>query len=70
MGMVDRLIRILIAIVIAILYFTGIIGGVVAIILGIVAVIFLITGIVARCPGYEPMKISTRKKASDPPSHQ
>lgn len=61
MGAVDRLIRILIAIGVAILYFTGRIGGTLAIILGVVAVVFLLTSFVGRCPGYVPLGFSTRK---------
>ncbi|MEM6830423.1 MAG: DUF2892 domain-containing protein [Bacteroidota bacterium] len=60
MGTTDRVIRILGAIAIAILYATGTISGVVATIAGIVAVIFTLTGIVSFCPLYAPFKISTR----------
>jgi len=64
MGAADRLIRILIAVVIAFLYFTDRIGGVLAIILGVIAVVFLLTSLVGSCPGYFPLGISTRKKTS------
>ncbi|HEX7077851.1 MAG TPA: DUF2892 domain-containing protein [Candidatus Eisenbacteria bacterium] len=60
MGTVDRAIRIAIALVIAALYFTGRITGIVGIILLVVAVVFFITSLVARCPGYMPLGISTR----------
>lgn len=62
MGTTDRLIRILIAIVIAALYFTDRIGGTLAIILGVVAVVFLLTSLMARCPAYLPLGFSTCKK--------
>lgn len=62
MGGLDRGIRILIAIAIGGLYFTGQIGGVVAIVLGIVAVAFLLTSLVGWCPAYLPFKLSTRKQ--------
>jgi hypothetical protein len=62
MGKTDRTIRILIAVVIAILYFTDQISGIAAIILGIIAVIFILTGLIGYCPLYAPFKISTRKK--------
>jgi len=62
MGGVDRTIRILLAIVIGILYFTQKITGTAAIILGIIAVIFLLTSFAGTCPLYIPMKISTAKK--------
>lgn len=61
MGAIDRSIRLVAAVVIAVLYFTGQIAGTVAIVLGIVAVIFLVTSIVGWCPGYLPFGLSTRK---------
>ena len=63
MGTVDRIVRVVIAAIIAILYFTNVISGALAIILGIVALIFLATSAVGFCPLYVPFKFSTRKKA-------
>lgn len=68
MGLADRLIRILVAIAIAILYFTDRIGGTLAIILGVIAVIFLLTSLVGRCPAYVPLGLSTCRKPPGPPS--
>ncbi len=62
MGTVDRIVRVALAIVIAILYFTGAISGTVAIILGILAVVFLATSFISFCPLYAPFKISTAGK--------
>ena len=62
MGVIDRIIRTLLAILVAILYFTHQITGAAAIILGIFAVIFLLTSAVGFCPIYVPLKVSTRKK--------
>ncbi|MEK7668631.1 MAG: DUF2892 domain-containing protein [Gemmatimonadota bacterium] len=62
MGTADRLIRTLIALGIAALYFTGRISGTLAIVLGIVAIIFPVTSFVARCPAYLPFGISTQKE--------
>lgn len=61
MGTADRIIRILVVVVIAALYFGGKLSGTVAIVLGIIAVAFLLTGLVGFCPAYFPFKISTRK---------
>lgn len=61
MGTIDRAIRLVIAAIIAVLYFTGQITGTVAIVLGIVAVAFLVTSIIGWCPGYLPFRISTRR---------
>ena len=58
MGTADRVIRILIAAVIAVLYFTDQITGTAAIILGILAIIFLLTSFVSFCPLYAPFRIS------------
>ncbi|MFC1650152.1 DUF2892 domain-containing protein [Candidatus Latescibacterota bacterium] len=63
MGTIDRAIRILLAIVVAVLYVAGAITGLAAVILGIFAVIFLLTSSVSFCPLYLPFKISTRKKS-------
>lgn len=62
MGQADKTIRVLIAIVIAILYFTHQISGTAAIILGVLAIIFVATSLISVCPLYLPFGISTRKK--------
>jgi len=59
MGNADRIIRILAAIIVAILYFTGVISGLVAIILGVVAIIFVLTSLVSFCPLYALFKFKT-----------
>ena len=63
MGTVDRVIRVILAIIVILLYLAGTITGIAAIILGIIAAIFIITSIVSYCPLYVPLKISTRKHA-------
>ena len=62
MGSTDKIIRITIAILIAILFFTNTISGTLALVLGAFAVIFIITSFVSFCPLYSPFGISTRKK--------
>ena len=62
MGSLDRVIRIILAVLVAILYFTDQISGTAAIILGIFAVAFLLTSFVSFCPLYAPFKFSTIKK--------
>jgi len=62
MGTLDRVIRISLVVLVAILYFTNVISGTLAVILGIAAVIFLLTSLVGVCPLYMPFGISTRKK--------
>lgn len=68
MGTADRAIRILIAVAIGILYFTGKISGALAIVLGIVAIAFLVTSFVGSCPSYVPFGLSTRKPSSTAPT--
>ena len=62
MGIADRAIRIVLAAVVAVLYFTNQLSMVAAIILGILAVVFLVTGIVGICPLYLPFGFSTKSK--------
>ena len=62
MSSADKTIRILFAIIIAILYFTNQITGAAAIILGVFAVVFLLTSVMGFCPLYAMFKLSTIKK--------
>jgi uncharacterized membrane protein YtjA (UPF0391 family) len=62
MGTADRTIRVLMAVIVAILYFTGNISGTAAVVLGILAVIFLVTSLVGFCPAYRLLGASTRKR--------
>jgi hypothetical protein len=62
MGSADRIIRIVLAIVIGILYFTNTITGLLGTLLLIVAVAFLLTSLISWCPFYMPFKINTAKK--------
>jgi hypothetical protein len=59
MGTVDKIIRILLAVMVIVLYLNGNITGVAAIILGIVAFVFIVTSLIGFCPLYAILKIST-----------
>jgi len=61
MGSFDRVLRISVALVIAVLYFTGQLSGTAAIVLGLLAVIFVATSFIGVCPLYVPLKLSTKK---------
>jgi hypothetical protein len=61
MGMLDRIIRSVLALIIGILYFTGTISGALGLILLIGAIVFLATSFVSFCPLYLPFGISTCK---------
>ncbi|MFM8740806.1 MAG: DUF2892 domain-containing protein [Cytophagales bacterium] len=62
MGKEDRIIRVMAAMVVAALYFTGVISGVVAIILMVVAAVFIATSLVSFCPLYLPLGLNTIRK--------
>ena len=62
MGTIDRVVRAIFAIVVAILYFSGSISGTAAVILSVLAVILLLTSMVGVCPLYGALGISTMKK--------
>ncbi len=61
MGNLDRIIRVIVAIILAVLYFTGAVGGTLGIILLIFAGVFLVTSLVRFCPLYVPFKLNTKK---------
>ncbi len=63
MGTIDRAVRVLIAIIVAMLYFTGQIGGVLAGVLGALSLVFVLTSLMGSCPLYLPFGINTRKAA-------
>ena len=60
MGTVDRIVRIVLALVLFGLIVTGTVSGVLAIIMGVVAAIFAVTSVVSFCPIYFVTKLSTR----------
>ena len=59
MGNSDRIIRILLAAVVAVLYFTGIVTGTLGIVLMVIAGIFVVTSLVGFCPLYTLLGINT-----------
>lgn len=61
MGKYDRIIRVILAVLAAVLYFTGTVSGTVGIVLMILAGIFLLTSIISFCPLYAPFGIKTCK---------
>ena len=61
-GNVDRIIRILAAIIMAVLYFTGIVSGTLGIVLLVAAVVFLLTGFMSFCALYPILGINTCSK--------
>ena len=61
-GLTDKWIRILIAVVILILYGTDLIAGTLAMILLIIGIILLFTSLIGFCPIYTLFGINTNKK--------
>lgn len=59
MGSADRIIRVIIAAIFGVLYFTGTISGTLGLILLILACVFVLTSLVSFCPLYIPLGIKT-----------
>ena len=62
MGDADRIIRVVLAVLFAGLYFTGIISGTLGLVLMIFSSIFLLTSLVAFCPLYTIIGLKTCPK--------
>jgi len=62
MGTLDKSIRIIVAVIIASLYFTKVISGTLAIVLLIFAAVFIVTSFISFCPLYTFIGLNTRKK--------
>jgi hypothetical protein len=63
MGTTDKVIRIVVAVLFAVLYFTKAVEGTLGIVLLVLAGVFIITSLVGFCPLYLPLGLSTKKKA-------
>lgn len=59
MGSADRIIRLVLAAVIAVLYFTNTVPGMLGLVLLVLAVVFALTSFVSFCPLYAPFGLST-----------
>jgi hypothetical protein len=59
MGTADRIIRVIIAAIVGVLYFTGTVTGTLGIVLLILAGIFVLTSVISFCPLYAPFGIKT-----------
>jgi len=62
MGTTDKVIRILVAVLLSVLFITHVISGTPGVILLILAGIFVVTSLLGICPLYLPFGLSTRKK--------
>jgi hypothetical protein len=57
----DRLIRVVLAVLFAYLYFAGIVTGGIGLLLLVVGIVLLVTAIVGYCPLYGLLKFGTLK---------
>ena len=62
MGTIDKAIRILVAVAIAVLFFLKVITGTLGIVLVVLAVVFVLTSLISFCPLYLPFGINTDQK--------
>ena len=62
MGSVDKALRILVAIVIAVLFYTEVVTGVLGIVLLVLAGVFVLTSFISFCPLYLLFGINTGRK--------
>ena len=59
MGLTDRIVRVIIAAIIGILYFSGMLSGTLGIVLMVVAAVFVLTSLLGFCPLYSPFGLNT-----------
>ncbi len=59
MGITDRVVRVIIAAIIGILYFSGMLSGTLGIVLMVVAAVFVLTSLLGFCPLYAPFGLNT-----------
>ncbi len=62
MGLADKLVRVLVAIIISALYFTGTVTGTLGMVLLVLGGVFVFTSVISFCPLYTIFGISTCKK--------
>ena len=61
-GTIDKAIRLVVAVAIAVLFYTGVISGILGIVLLILAVVFVLVSLFSICPLYLPFGINTGRK--------
>jgi len=61
-GTIDKVIRIVVALVLAGLYLANVVTGTLGIILLVVAIVFVLTSFIGFCPLYWPFGINTGAK--------
>ena len=59
MGSADIIIRVIVAVIVGILYYTGTVSGTLGIVLLVLAGVFVLTSFISFCPLYAPFGLST-----------
>ena len=59
LGSIDRIIRVLLAVIVAVLYFMGVVSGTLGIALMVAAAVFALTSLISFCPLYPILGINT-----------
>jgi hypothetical protein len=62
MGTIDKTVRILVAAVVVLLYFTHVISGTLAVVLLVLSAVFVLTSLLSFCPLYMLTGMNTNKK--------
>ena len=62
MGTTDKIIRLALAAVAAILYFTGVVTGTLGIVVLVIAAVMVLTSLISFCPLYPLIGMNTGKK--------
>jgi hypothetical protein len=62
MGTIDKVVRIIVALIIILLFVSNKIEGTTAIVLLVLSGIFILTSFISFCPLYYPLGISTKKE--------
>ena len=68
MGNTDRMIRLLLAVVVAILFYTNVISGTLGIVLLVIAGVFVVTSLVSFCPLYTLIGMNTCPAKKEKPA--
>jgi len=58
---IDRIVRVVLALLFAYLYFGGILPGTLGLVLFVLGIVFVLTSVVSWCPIYAMFKLSTYK---------
>lgn len=65
LGTIDKVIRILVAVILTVLFFGKVITGVMGIVLLVLAAVFVLTSLISFCPLYLPLGINTKKQKAE-----